>query len=120
MRLSHGVPEGVVRDRQARDKHHAMTVLRPHQAARIDRDRILGRGLGWKQLTLGRLGHPPTVLPPAKTGQVWVRTPRTVAGYVLVEDATVMSGGLESDVATGDRIPSGCGWLLGRAGSRSR
>jgi hypothetical protein len=31
-----------------------------------------------------------------KTGQVWVRIQRTAAGYVLVEDARVMSGGLDS------------------------
>jgi hypothetical protein len=78
-----------MRDRQVRDKDHAMAVLHPHQAARIDRDRILERGLGWKQLTLGgsatsRLSS----LPRNRTGLGPHQ--RTVAGYVLVEDATVM------------------------------
>ncbi len=42
---------------------------------------------------LGGLGHPLTVPRSGEnTGQVWVRTPRAVAGYVLVGDASVMSG----------------------------
>jgi hypothetical protein len=38
VRLGHRVSHRVVRDRHARDEHDAALILRPHQAARIDRD----------------------------------------------------------------------------------
>jgi hypothetical protein len=58
MGLGHRVADRVVRDRDARDEDHAVPVLRPHQASRIDRDRIRRREVGGEQLTLGWVGHP--------------------------------------------------------------
>jgi hypothetical protein len=59
--LGHRVADRVVGDRHAGHEHRALPVARPQQAASVDPDRVGRRGLGWEQLGLGRLGHPPTI-----------------------------------------------------------
>src|ERR1017187_2777840 len=108
--FGHPIPECIVRQDDARNDHHAMSILGPQQAPLVNDPRV-GRipQLG-KKVSIHRGSH--TGLPYSaiqKSGQFWVRAPTCrdwrKKAQKPRQNASAMSGDVESQQQTVVEIP---------------